>query len=240
MKCSNCGKELAPTAKFCNNCGTKVVAAEPVENKHQGKTESTGYDGGTPVQENNHTAAGQKKITGIGKGSGSDKRSILIVAGIFFVAALVGLLVKGMMNPAAGGNDDYVYEQNDDTTNDEMNMDQADADMNTEGDSEFPVNDTTDNTELLQGYLLPESNKRLLTARDLEGFTAEQCRIARNEIYARHGRIFKDEALNAYFNSCDWYRPTVQPDAFQESVLNEYETANRDFIVEYERAKGYR
>ena len=71
-------------------------------------------------------------------------------------------------------------------------------------------------------------------------FTAEQCWLVRNEIYARHGRRFDDEYLRDYFNSKEWYTPTIDPDEFEESLLNSYEIANRDLIVEYERERGYR
>lgn len=91
-----------------------------------------------------------------------------------------------------------------------------------------------------EGYLLPDSDKRMISKKDLEGFDAEQCRIARNEIYARHGRKFKDKELQEYFDSCDWYEGTVEADKFQDSVLNDYEVANRDTIVKYEKEKGYR
>lgn len=88
-------------------------------------------------------------------------------------------------------------------------------------------------------YILPESNSRYLAKSDLEGLTAAECRLARNEIYARYGRKFDDEELQAYFNACDWYVPTIEPEDFQESFLNNYEIANRDLIVEYEKEKGY-
>lgn len=91
-----------------------------------------------------------------------------------------------------------------------------------------------------EDYLLPDSDKRMISKKELEGFDAEQCRIARNEIYARHGRKFKDQELQEYFDSCDWYEGTVEADKFQDSVLNDYEVANRDTIVKYEKEKGYR
>lgn len=89
-------------------------------------------------------------------------------------------------------------------------------------------------------YVLPDSDSRYLTLDDLEGLSAEECRIARNEIYARHGRRFKDEELQAYFDSCSWYQGTVEPKDFQEESLNDYEFANRDLIVLYEKEQGYR
>lgn len=35
-------------------------------------------------------------------------------------------------------------------------------------------------------YILPNSDTKLLTKDDLKGLTSEECKIARNEIYARH------------------------------------------------------
>lgn len=90
------------------------------------------------------------------------------------------------------------------------------------------------------GYVFPNSSSELLSRSDLEGMTAEECKIARNEIYARHGRKFRDEELQAYFNACDWYEGTIEPDDFKETDLNEIEIANKDLIVAYEEEKGYR
>lgn len=88
-------------------------------------------------------------------------------------------------------------------------------------------------------YILPGSDTRYITKEELDGFTAEECRLARNEIYARHGRIFDDEALQFYFESRSWYEAKIQGEEFEESMLNEYEIANRDLIVEYENDQGY-
>lgn len=87
-------------------------------------------------------------------------------------------------------------------------------------------------------YILPLSDQVYLTREDIEGLSAEELRIARNEIYARHGRLFRDEALQAYFNSCDWYVGSVSADDFSDSVFNEYEMANKDLIVSYEHELG--
>lgn len=89
-------------------------------------------------------------------------------------------------------------------------------------------------------YMLPTSNSAFLTMDDLAGFTAEDCRIARNELYARYGRRFSDETLQAYFDSKDWYIGTIEPEDFDDTILNEYEVHNRDLIVEYETQMGYR
>ena len=90
------------------------------------------------------------------------------------------------------------------------------------------------------GFLLPNSDRLYVTEQDLFGFDARQCSIARNEIYARHGRIFSDSELNQYFNQQSWYRGTILPENFDEVVLNDYEMKNIDTIMQYEKSMGYR
>ena len=46
--------------------------------------------------------------------------------------------------------------------------------------------------------------------------------------------------MQAYFDACDWYQGTIEPEDFDESVLNDYEKANRDLIVQYEKDQGMR
>ena len=89
-------------------------------------------------------------------------------------------------------------------------------------------------------YLLADSDSRYLTEDDLAGFTAEQCRLARNEIYARHGRRFRDSVLQRYFDSLSWYNGTIEPTDFNDNVFNSYERANCILIIDYEREHGYR
>lgn len=98
----------------------------------------------------------------------------------------------------------------------------------------------TETTEEESEYILEDSDSRYLTEDDLEGLTAEECRLARNELYARHGRKFDDEELRNYFESLSWYEGTIEAKDFQESMLSDIEIANRDLIVEYEKEMGYR
>lgn len=87
-------------------------------------------------------------------------------------------------------------------------------------------------------YVLPLSDVIYLERSDLEGLTAEQLRIARNELYARYGRMFQDEGLQAHFNNCQWYVGTILAEDFSEEIFNEYEIANRDLIKAYEHELG--
>jgi flagellar basal body-associated protein FliL len=91
-------------------------------------------------------------------------------------------------------------------------------------------------------FILPNSDSELITYEVLEelGLSADECRIARNEIYARHGRRFSDESLQEYFDSKDWYEGTIDPSKWKESTLNKTERTNADTIAKYEKKKGYR
>lgn len=89
-------------------------------------------------------------------------------------------------------------------------------------------------------YILEGSSDYLLEWSDLEGLTAEECKIARNEIYARHGRLFTDVELQVYFDSCSWYQGYISSEEFSEDMLSDIEKANRDLIIEYEEEMGYR
>ena len=85
-------------------------------------------------------------------------------------------------------------------------------------------------------YLIPGSDSRYITDADLKNLTWEQCCLARNEIFARHGRMFVTTEIANYFNSKSWYTGTISAANFSESVLNEYEKANVNYISQYETA----
>ena len=91
-------------------------------------------------------------------------------------------------------------------------------------------------------YIFPQSNSAYLTKDQLEGLSKDQMAYARNEIYARHGRRFRDQKFQDYFNSKSWYVPQYDPDQFdaiQDTVFNDYEKENARLILEVEKEHGY-
>lgn len=86
------------------------------------------------------------------------------------------------------------------------------------------------------GYILPDSAARLLTRADVADLTWEQCCLARNEIFARHGRIFQTPQIAAYFETQSWYHGTVPGASFDNNSLTPTERANADFLANYETA----
>jgi cytoskeletal protein RodZ len=85
-------------------------------------------------------------------------------------------------------------------------------------------------------YIIPDSSTRYLSNADLNSLSEWQIRIARNEIYARHGRIFNSEELISYFAEKSWYSPSISPEKFDNSYLNAIEIENLKFIANYEKA----
>lgn len=86
--------------------------------------------------------------------------------------------------------------------------------------------------EAEDAYVLPESNEKELSADELRDLGEDRLRIARNEIYARYGRSFQDEALAQYFQKKAWY---CQSETIDDTVLSETELANRDLIQQAEQ-----
>ena len=83
-------------------------------------------------------------------------------------------------------------------------------------------------------YIIPNSDSRMLSDSDLQGITRNDLTLARNEIYARHGRMFKDDDIRAYFESQAWYAGIVPADQFSDSVLSKIEKTNISTIKAYE------
>lgn len=66
----------------------------------------------------------------------------------------------------------------------------------------------------------------------LEGMFREDARKLRNEIYARHGMVFKEKTLRNYFSSLDWYKPDPK---YTDASLSSIERGNASAILAYER-----
>lgn len=84
-------------------------------------------------------------------------------------------------------------------------------------------------------YIIADSDTRRITNEDLKRLSKEECRLARNEIYARHGRRFHDSQLQEYFDAQSWYEGTRDADTFSERELSQIEKDNVKKISQYEK-----
>lgn len=86
--------------------------------------------------------------------------------------------------------------------------------------------------ETYENKLREQLATQLVTEETFEGLFTEDLRMLRNEIYARHGRIFKDAKLQKTFTEMSWYQPN--PD-FKDEMLSETESQNLKLIADAEK-----
>ena len=77
-----------------------------------------------------------------------------------------------------------------------------------------------------------ELGTKPITRALLEGLFVEDASQMRHEIYARHGKVFKEPWLQKYFSSFDWYK--ADPN-FTDASLSEVEKKNIATIALYEK-----
>jgi len=91
------------------------------------------------------------------------------------------------------------------------------------------------NVETIVAYeakLHNQISNQPISAALLQGLFLEDVRKMRDEIYAHHGKVFKDQWTQKYFASFDWYKP--DPD-FKEASLTTVEKQNIAVIAAYEK-----
>ena len=113
------------------------------------------------------------------------------------------------------GNDNESYEWQEDSTIDNP----AFLDVK---DNELPE----DSGSAYDDYILADSQYTKLVETQLYGLSKSDLRIARNEIYARHGYIFESADLQNYFSSQSWY----ESDALYNYELTDIEQYNVTLI----------
>lgn len=88
-------------------------------------------------------------------------------------------------------------------------------------------------------YGLPvfDSDTRYYTREEMRqiSWMPELTAVFRNEIYARHGYIFKNDIWNDFFSTYIWYSGIYPADKFDAGVFNEYEKENLKLAVEMEQ-----
>ena len=101
-------------------------------------------------------------------------------------------------------------------------------------DEELSGNDKL-NVETIVKYenmIHQELSSKPITRTLLEGLFLEDASQMRQEIYARHGKVFKEPWLQKYFSSFDWYK--ADPN-FSEAALTDVEKKNIATIAAYEK-----
>lgn len=126
--------------------------------------------------------------------------------------------------------DNYVYEQAEIANLTESGIIQPDA------QAAFLEKISGSSEDAFTGdYVFPMSDQVLLTEEDVAPILDDQEKlsIARNEIYARHGRMFDTEWLQEYFDSKPWYEGIYNAADFDQNVtLSDIETQNATYLLD--------
>jgi N-acetylmuramoyl-L-alanine amidase len=246
--CPNCKSEVKDGSKFCTKCGTRL------SQKSQESQTGAGTGNG-PIQK-----PVQEKKEGNGILIAIIVILVLLIIGMAVLFVLYGSSTKSKTsdseNMADSAEQITISDQPSAEDGDEIKIEQQNTSDSTV--TETPKTSTAA-TESISSkisasaenrdveadeddavlYFILYSDSQYFTEDDLKNFDADMCRYARNGIYARLGRKFADDSLTEYFSAFDWYHPTIEPEDFSESLLNKYQQANRDLIVNYEKEHGF-
>ncbi len=227
MRCGKCGTEVQNSVRYCPNCGMLLICGscgKPLE-------VGAAFCGECGASVRNISAAPSRQITERNINKPKKKSSAVLIGAIiavllilvmFLCIAVVSFLY--FRNVLSDANEPVTeatyfdpYEQSTNSVNEYI--------------EEAYVVTADEDT-----YLFP-SDTRYITKSDLIGKTKEEVAYIRNEIYARHGYVFKNQEYQNYFENKSWYRANPY---FDESEFSYIEAANKDFIVEYEKDRGWR
>lgn len=222
MKCVKCGAEVQNGANFCPECGmflTCHICKRPVQFGAM-------FCGECGASMNNRSVPLEKVVEQRPVKKKSNTGCIIVA--VVLLLALILALVAGIFSFM------YFIGALKDRNNTEVLPTEASYEEVTE--EVIEVDPWGEEVVVEEDYLFP-SDTEYITRWDLNGKTQEEVAFIRNEIYARHGYIFKNEVYQEYFGSKSWYRPNPY---FSESDFNSIEKANKEFLVEYEESRGWR
>ena len=131
----------------------------------------------------------------------------------------------------------YFYDMSSYTNNSDYdNEDESDT-YTEEDTSPIYTNDTS------QDYIIPTSNVRRISKSELEGISKLALRLAINEVYARHGYVFRtNQMLADYFNSKEWYRDIIAQYSttdMESITFSDIEDDNLKTMVAYKKNQGW-
>lgn len=237
--CINCGKGLAPDDMFCQSCGKPVVKNETKEDVFQSPQQPIKQNNqATPQQTVQQPQYSQQPI----KKSGGGKMFIIIgiivflfllivgggIAGYFYISKKAETISEDLKKEITKEipKDIKKEEPKQNTVKEEIPDEEKTLDTKTtEKNVETPTNNLKkEKTDC--GYY-PYLSTRKISADELDGTPFEDLRLMRNEIFMRHGLIFKSADLKSYFSKFPCYNPRYDD---VTSMLTEIEKYNINII----------
>lgn len=209
--CRNCGNKVNDSGKFCGKCGTKIEKGA---------------------------------IDNIEKHEGNQARRTIIMALICVSIVFISGMVTYFILP---------QEDEEETSDNKNKKIQLVENENKIDKSKYTRKEEVDKKEkTILEKRIDELNKKAkeqdtsseyfgdsykIEKNDLDELSREDVELLRNEIYARHGYIFKEKRFEEYFSATDWYMPNG---SFNEGMFNDIEKKNIATILKYEEENGWR
>lgn len=251
MFCTNCGAQLPDGSKFCTACGAPLsggAAGGDSEKTRVVPTAAAARASETASWGPLPPAAPPQQPWVAPKRSGRGLVAAAVITSVLALAAVVALVVV-VIDPFGlhlldGPAPAAEQLQADTTATDEQGTAEPDAPAEpaepaAPAEPEPAPEPDSEPTTDAGAYVLPDSATRLYSADELSGLSDWELYIARNEIYARHGREFQNQDLRDYFGQQPWYTPRYTPEEFDSlGLLNDTERQNASTILSVEQARG--
>lgn len=225
MYCSKCGYELANGTNFCRKCGKKHIYNNLIPNEKKSPITLNTTSKQDTIKQNNFKETKLNET--------NTKKTIhkgFIALGILILLLSIGF-GSYYISVTNYFSDNSKQSEKTSTTNKVIPNDNT-LDKNSEIEKDVdPPKDSNDisNLDSPTYYIFPKSGSEKLLDSDVSKLKKEHLTLARNEIYARHGLIFKTETFKIYFSKKSWYKPTPNFKGSDEE-LNDVEIYNIQLI----------
>jgi len=253
MYCSKCGYELQDGTNFCRKCGSKnifnnlitnekkstfdVTASKDINTKQTTSknvnTDQITSKNVTTKQTNSKETNSKQKNPKKNNTQGT-KHKGFIVFGVLIILLSVGfgsyyISISKFFSDKAKDSAEVSKKKR------IIPMDDAISKVPTSKPDVTVATNKTDisNINSPEYYIFPKSDTEKLLESDVSKLNKENLILARNEIFARHGFVFKTEEYKSYFTNKSWYKPNPAFKGF-DGELNAVEVYNINFIKKYE------
>ncbi|MER0280942.1 YARHG domain-containing protein [Clostridioides difficile] len=140
--------------------------------------------------------------------------------------------VSGTLNKISKEEADKFIKSINNKTSDDSDKEKNNT-KNSKSDSNSDSNSKSKEVSYDDDYIIYDSDSRVLTREELEGYSKGELAYIRNEIFARYGYVFKEDPYKSYFSNKSWYQPDYDIGA-DTDVLNSIEKQNVSLIKEME------
>jgi len=161
-----------------------------------------------------------------------NKKGLIFAAGGIVIVLVLIVAVKYVVSLDFSHKKHTVAAADSTKAADSVKMADNDLGGDTDAPTQFaPAYGSTNNAASFPG-VYPQASERLISPNDLVNLDKNALKFMRNEIFARHGYIFKTALMKNYFTSQNWYKPLYNN---VDNQLSSIEKANVELIKSYEK-----